>query len=324
MALLVLTALPVFAQGTLDYLNHNRPVLDAHNCYPYKGEYQDRIDRALSTGFPVGIEQDMAWYIDPAGKGHAVVSHSDKVTGNEPELRKYFFEKVRPIVEKALKDNDRVKWPIIVLHFDFKTVTPPLLHAVWDILGEYQAWITTATKSADPHELTAFDPKPLLVLTEDSDAQEEVFYKDVPLGAKLRLFGSAHTKVIPAEPKAEHERLLATMPPAELLPEAPTTYRRWWNSSWHAVEEGGQKVAGEWTAADDRRLRALVDYAHQRGYWIRFFTLDGFAPAESKGWDQSYNFGSHEAVEKRWKAAVAAGVNLIASDQYETARQFVK
>jgi hypothetical protein len=324
-ALLTLLAAPAFAQGTLDYLNHNRPVLDAHNCYPYKGEWADRIDRALRTGFPVGIEQDMAWYADPkTGKGKAVVSHTDKVTGSEPELRTYFFEKVRPIVEKALKENDRTKWPIIVVHFDFKSVTPPLLHAVWDLLGEYEGWITTATKSANPQELTPFDPKPLLVLTEESDAQEEVFYKAVAVGGKLRLFGSAHTKVIPAEPKAEHERLLATMPPEQLLPAPPTTYRRWWNSSWHAVEEGGQKVAGDWTPADDRRLRALVDHAHKLGYWIRFYTLDGFAPGESKGWDGNYNFGSREAVEKRWKAAVAAGVNLMASDQYEDARAFVK
>jgi hypothetical protein len=39
----------------LDFLNHNRPVLDAHNCYPYEGRWADRIDRALTTGFPVGI-----------------------------------------------------------------------------------------------------------------------------------------------------------------------------------------------------------------------------------------------------------------------------
>jgi hypothetical protein len=322
--ILALLALPAFAQSTLDYLNHNHSVLDAHNCYPYKGQWADRIDRALSTGFPVGIEQDMAWYVDPAtGKGRAVVSHTDKVTGSEPELRTYFFEKVRPMVEKALKENDRAKWPLIVLHFDFKMVPPPLLHAVWDLLGEYEAWITTATKSADPHTLTPFDPKPLLVLTEDSDAQEEVFYKEVPVGSKLRLFGSAHTKAIPGRPKEQHDHLLATLPPSELLPARPTTYRRWWNSSWYAVEEGGQPNAGDWTADDDRRLRALVDYAHGLGYWIRFYTLDGFTADESKGWDQGYNFGSREAVEKRWRAAVAAGVNLIASDQYEALRTVV-
>ncbi len=55
----------------MDFLNHNMPVPDAHNCYPYKGEYQDRIDRALRTPFPVGIEQDVAW-----ANGKPVVSHA--------------------------------------------------------------------------------------------------------------------------------------------------------------------------------------------------------------------------------------------------------
>src|SRR5437016_5324372 len=225
---LLLAALPLCAQTAgLEFLNHNRPVLDAHNCYPYKGEWTDRIDRALATGFPVGIEQDLAWAVDPAtGKGRIAISHEAKTTGREPGLREYFFEKVR-------------------------------------------------------------------------------------------LFGSAHTKAIPSNPKPEHDRLLVTLPPEQLLFAPPTNYRRWWNNSWYAVEEGGQHQAGEWTAADDARLRALVDHAHKLGYWIRFYTLDGFAPGEDKGWGEGYNFGSREAVQARWKAAQAAGVNLIATDQYE-------
>jgi hypothetical protein len=315
LAAMLLAGTLAFAQGTLDFLNHNRPILDAHNCYPYEGRWADRIDRALSAGSPVSIEQDLAWYADPAtGKGRIVVSHTDKVTGSEPTLQHYFFDRVRPIVEKALADGDRSRWPLIVLHFDFKTVTPPLLHAVWDLLGEYQQWITTAAKSADPHELTPFDSKPILVVTEDSDAQEAVFYTAVPVGARLRLFGSAHTKVLP---KDQREHLMATLAPEQLLTERPTTYRRWWNNSWHEVEEGGQRVAGEWTDAKDRRLRALVDYAHRQGFWIRFYTLDGFTPAEDQGWDRNYNFGSRAAVLARWKAALAAGVNFIATDQYE-------
>jgi len=316
---LAILAIPVCAQTpSLDFLNHNRPVLDAHNCYPYEGKWADRIDRALKTAFPVGIEQDMAWYVDPAtGKGRAVVSHTSKTTGSEPLLRDYFFERVRPIVEKALADNDRASWPLIVVHFDFKDNQAPLLHAVWDLLGEYSGWITTAAKSADPHVLSPFEPKPLLVLTEDPDEQEEVFFRQVPVGAKLRLFGSAHTKAIPSNPKREHDHLLATLPPEQLLPERATNYRRWWNNSWFSVEEGGQHQAGEWTPADDLRLRALVDHAHAYGYWIRFYTLDGFAPDEDRGWGNGYNFGSREAVMARWKAALAAGVNLIASNQYE-------
>ena len=309
----ILLALQLCAQqNPLDFLNHNRPVPDAHNCYPYKGEWKDRIDRALRTPFPVAIEQDIAW-----AHGEPVVSHDAKTTGNEPSLRAHFFERVRPIVEKALAENDRARWPIIVLHFDFKSLEPELLRAVWSLLGEYQGWITTAEKTDDPRRLSPFEAKPLLVLTEDADAQEEVFFKQVPVGARLRVFGSAHTTAIEAGTREAIEHLAVTARPDQLLTDPPSNYRRWWNNSWFVVEEGGQHKADDWTAADDRRLRALVDYAHKMGYWIRFYTLDGFGPGEDKGWGNAYNFGSREAVMARWKAAIAAGVNLIASDQYE-------
>src|SRR5689334_9889982 len=101
--------------------NHPYPIVDAHNCYPYEGQWTDRLDRALSTGFPIGIEQDLAWYVDPAtGKGHPVVTHQAQTDGSEPSLRDHFFEHVRPIVEHELARNDRSQWPLIVLHFDFK------------------------------------------------------------------------------------------------------------------------------------------------------------------------------------------------------------
>ena len=302
----------------LSYLNGEKPTVDAHNCYPYDGKWADRIDRALQTGFPVGIEQDMAWYVDPAtGKGRAVVTHSAQTNGSEPTLRQYFFERVRPIVEKALAQNNRAQWPLIIVHFDFKDNQASLLQAVWDILGEYQDWITTAQKGNDPHVLAAFEPKPLLVLTEDSDAQEEEFFKQVPVGSKLRLFGSAHTNMPKTKDQQELIHLAATLAPEQLLSEQPTNYRRWWNNSWYEVEEGGQPHAGDWTPADAARLRGLVDHAHQLGYWIHFYTLDGFAPGNQQGWFNGYNFGSLDAARIRWKAAIDAGVNLIASDQYE-------
>ena len=315
---LLSTQLPAQQTG-LHFLNGNRPVRDSHNCYPYDGRWGDRIDRALKSGFPIGIEQDIAWYVDPkTGEGRAVVSHSEKTTAADPSLHDYFFERVRPIVEKALADGNRSEWPLIVVHFDFKDNRVPLLRAVWKVLGEYQSWITTAPKTADPHELADFDPKPLLVLTEDPDAQEGVFFNDVPVGSKLRLFGSAHTNIPPAK-KEERARILATLPPEQLLTERPTDYRRWWNNSWLEVEEGGQQRAGAWTPADDARLRALTDYAHKLGYWIRFYTLDGFDAAAGRehGWFEQYNFGSLAAARKRWQAAIDAGVNLIATDQYE-------
>lgn len=324
---LALTAQSASAQQQdLNFLNHNQPVLDCHNCYPYDGQWNNRIDRALNSGFPVSIEQDLAWYVDPAtGQGRVVVSHTPHATGHEPTLRSYFFERVQPIVKKAIAENKQSEWPLIILHFDFKDNQPAILHAVWNLLGEYEPWLSTAVKTSDPNKLSVITRRPILVITEDSDAQQKVFYDEVPVGDKLRLFGSAHTHPAPkglSPTQAMH--WVATVPPDQLLTDRPTNYRRWWNNPWYPVEEGGQTKAGDWTAADDARLKALVDHAHKFGYWIRFYTLDGFTPAEDQGWDASYNFGSKAAVTLRWKAAIAAGVNLIATDQMEDLAPYLK
>jgi hypothetical protein len=326
MAMLV-SSLAARAQGAdLDFLNHNQPILDAHNCYSYEGRWSDRIQRALDSGYPVSIEQDLAWYVDPAtGKGRVVVSHTPHTTGEEPTLEDYFFKQVRPVVEKAIAENKRSQWPVVVLHFDFKDTQTPLLQAVWQVLGEHQEWLSTAVKTSDPLKLSPIDRKPILVVTEESDAQQKVFYDDLPVGARLRLFGSAHTHAIPkGMPMKQLVHWAVQVTPEELLNEPPTNYRRWWNSSWYTVEEGGEPGAGDWTAADDRRLRSLVDHAHAMGYWVRFYALDGFKPAEDQGWGQGYNFGSREAVVLRWKAAIAAGVNFIATNQYEALATYLK
>ncbi len=321
----LVAGLALSAQPQLGFLNHGHPVLDAHNCYPYEGRYADRIERALHTGFPVAIEQDIAWAVDPAtGQGRPVVTHAAETTGLEPTLREHFFEHVRPIVERALAENDRARWPLIILHFDFKSLDPKLLRAVWDLLGEYESWITTAPQTSDPHQLAPFDPKPLLVLTEDPDVQEQIFFRDLAAGSKLRVFGSARTAPVSAGTREERNHLTATIPPEQLLVDRPTNYRRWWNNSWFEVEEGGQTRAGDWTAADARRLKALVDRAHVLGYWIRFYTLDGFGPADDQGWGAGYNFGSIEAARARWKASLDAGVDLIATDQYEDLAAFMR
>jgi hypothetical protein len=107
--------------------------------------------------------------------------------------------------------------------------------------------------------------------------------------------------------------------PDVIEPEKPTTYRRWWNNPWNVVEAGGQNKAGDWTPADNQRLRALIDHAHANHLWIRFYTLDGATPDEMKqnGWFNGYNFGSLDAAKPRWHAAALDGADYIASDQYE-------
>src|SRR5262249_22950538 len=54
------------------------------------------------------------------------------------------------------------------------------------------------------------------------------------------------------------------------------------------------------------------------GLWIRFYTLNGHDPRDaSGGWSEGYNFGSEDAARERWRAAIRAGVDFVAVDQYE-------
>ena len=83
-----------------------RVLLDAHNCYPDGGRHADRIDRALATGLPVAIEQDLVWWTDPkTATPRSLVSHGEPFTGQEPSLQDHFFERIRPLVESALRER---------------------------------------------------------------------------------------------------------------------------------------------------------------------------------------------------------------------------
>jgi glycerophosphoryl diester phosphodiesterase len=223
-------------------------------------------------------------------------------------MKEYFFERVRPIIEKALREVDRKDWPIITLNLDLKSEEPEHLLAIAQLLTEYRDWITTAQKTSQIDEVAPLDVKPILVLTGESDAQKAVFYDGVPSGSRVLVFGA--TRTVSNNP---------TAPPSEIAPDPPDNYHRWWNNPWRVVEPAGQSNAGAWTKEKDSRLRELVQSAHKRGIWIRFYTLDGVSKADEscRGIFHLYNFGSREAVEIRWKAAAQAGVDYIASDQYE-------
>ncbi|MGH9162203.1 MAG: hypothetical protein ACRD2X_19730, partial [Vicinamibacteraceae bacterium] len=80
----------------------SRVLLDAHNCYPYSGRWTDRLDRALASGMPLAIEQDLVWYTDSqTGAPRSVVAHGLEEAATAPSVREHFFERVRPFVERA-------------------------------------------------------------------------------------------------------------------------------------------------------------------------------------------------------------------------------
>ena len=291
-----------------------RVTLHAHNCFPEEGHWTDRLDRALGTGtVPIAIEQDLVWAVDAGtGAGRSVLSHGAPLTGGEPTLEDHFFQRVRPIVERALAENRRETWPVLFLHFNIRGDEPAHLDALWALLGRYESWLTTAEKTADEARVMPLRVGPVMVLTEGG--QQGTFYDAVPVGGRLRVFGTAasgRTSSRGDGPPA------ASLPADRLIPNRATNYRRWINLSWAAVEAGGQEQAGDWTGADALRLKSLVARAHDQGLWIRFYTLNGHPPAESQGWSAGYNFGSLEAVRLRWRAAINAKVDFVAVDQYE-------
>jgi hypothetical protein len=265
---------------------------------------------------PLAIEQDVALFHHPrSNEARVLVSHKPEVDGTEPTLESYFFDTIRPEVEDALRKGNSGDWPLITLNLDFKADDPELIHAVWNILSKYRGWLTTAARGNSIHEVQPLHVGPVLVLTGESDTQQKTFFDELTPMADLLAFGAVHPSV--HDPSASAEALLA---------EPMNNYRRWVNAPWPVVEPEGQYRAGEWTQAKQNRLQSLISRAHQLGYWIRFYTLDGGSPEQlaKMGWFAGYNFGSSDAAMKRWIATVREGADFIASDQYEELSHVVK
>lgn len=289
--------------------------LHAHNCYPDEGRGADRLARALAASRgTVAIEQDVVW--DPRRR-EPVVSHDTELDGTEPTLEAHFFEALAPRLDGALAAGDAASWPLVVLHLDFKTNEPAHHAAIWALLGRYERWLTTAPRVAAAAAPQPFARGPLLVLTEQGEGQERLFHDAVPAGGRLRIFGTVPTPAGDSDdPPDVRLTKAAAAAPEQLIPSGATNYRRWTNHSWAVVEAGGPPRAGAWTAADRARLDALVARAHALGLWVRFYTLNGHPPNDA-GWSDGYNFGALDAVRARWQAAIEAGVDFIATDQYE-------
>lgn len=312
LASVLLAQAPAFGPGS-------RVLLDAHNAYPYEGKYADRVPRALATGLPVAIEQDLIWRVGRDGKGESVVGHDVDKVADAPSFEAYFFRQLAPVMERALKENRRDTWPLVVLNLDFKTNEPEHHRRVIEVLARHDAWLTTAPRTSTPDVPAPLTVGPMLVLTGADQTQPRTFHDAVPLGGKVRLFGAIPTP----EPQGDDNRAKAMslfrMSPDTLIAHRATNYRRWVNFPWLVVEAGGQNYGAEWTPADRARLDALVGRAHDHGLWIRFYTLNGHpaADAEKEGWTRSYNFGSLAAAQSRWRAAREARVDFVATDQYE-------
>ena len=166
-------------------------------------------------------------------------------------MREYFFERIRPIVETAIQENRHDDWPIITLNLDFKSDEPEHHAAVWKLLGEYERWLCTAPRGADPADVQPMRLAPVLVLTGEQDAQQQDFSDSLPAARPLRLFGAviACRKACPG--------------PRRITGAGGTTPgRRSSRRDSRRQERGPPRT--------QQRLTPAVRAAHTAGLWIRY------------------------------------------------------
>lgn len=304
-----------------------RTLVLAHNAYPDDGKYADRLDRAIASGVPFVVEEDLVW-VD----GRSLLIHNAKAAvPASPTLESYFFPKVQPIVEKALKAGNKGDWPLITLYLDIKNDPEEHLQAISKVLDKYDAWLTKAAKTSDISKQSPLELKPMMVILEDKkdDIKQAFFYDRVPAGGKIRAFGSP-TKFddnptnVPKTARAERFAAMLKVEPEQLLTQHADNYHRWFGADWAFIELCGPAHGNDWNAAAEARLKHFVDYGHSLGYLVSLYAVNGFSDAQNQGWTAEFNFGSPEAARIRWNAAVKARADFIATDQYEDLGKFIR
>jgi hypothetical protein len=235
-------------------------------------------------------------------------------------------------MEKALQDGNKGNWPVVTLYLDIKNDPPEHMAWINQWLDKYNAWLTTAVKTADMSKQSPLDLKPMMVLVEDKQNdgnKQKAFYDDVPVGGRIRVFGTLtkfdeNPKQLPRDKKEEAVAYLSTIAPESLVNKKADNYHRWFGVSWAFIEKGGQSGAGEWNKEADVRLKKFIDLGHRMGYMVGLYALDGYTEAENQGWDKDYNFGSKAKVTPRWHAVAQARPDFVSTDQMEDVAAVLK
>ena len=165
-------------------------LLDAHNAYPYEGRFADRIERALATGLPVAIEQDLIWRAGADGQGVSVVGHDEDKVADAPTFESYFFGADRPGHAAGDGREPRDRWPLVVLNLDFKTNEPAHHAHVWQVLREHDSWLTTAPRTTTPDTPAPLDGGPVARADGSHAVQQASFHDTLDEGAPVWLFGA--------------------------------------------------------------------------------------------------------------------------------------
>lgn len=264
--------------------------VSAHNCYPLDGRGNARLVEALKLGID-NIEIDLGW--DEAGK-RLIVGHDDKPRpeATYPEFEAYLV----PALEAHWQSPRADKAPT-VLTIDWKTSQPAAVRHVKEFLDHHPDWFSTAPK-AEKSPLTV---RRLTVCFTGSDAAKDLYDSMIEPGGTYRAFRDS---VFTANAYHADVKSYALHP--------ASAYHRFLTFHWANIERGGPPTAGDFTAEEAARLKALMAHAHQQGYRVRFYCLDGRLTIAGLG----YHFVDLDAAIIRWRAAAEAGVDWVATDDY--------
>lgn len=252
----------------------------AHNAYPEKGQHGDRLERARRAGLRA-VEIDVSWSEE---RRRAVITHEKIPAGGEPTLEQYFWKPLLPELERL--PRGKPGWLLLV---DFKTGHPG---PVRELYGDLQRRSRLVSRFG-----SQIDYGPLTVLLTGDNRAIAAFEKLHPARGPYLAMGNREP------PERQYRENLE-----EYFPEPPTAFYRVYNFEWSHIEpDRDARRNGPLPGNARDRLRAFAELARRKGYWLRTWTLN-----ES-------TFGGRAGLLERWTAAREAGVQMIATDEYDLA-----
>ena len=271
-----------------------RPLpVGAHNCYSVNRAVNPRLAEALALGID-NIEIDLGW--DAAGD-RLIIGHD---AAPRPGVTYPAFEAtLAPALEAHWKAHPPA--PCGDADGADRGLQDRRLGGSPPVQGVPRRSPRLVLLGPEGARVAA-DRRRLTVCLTGSEAAKAAYDALVPPGGTYRAF---RDRVFGAGARYEDDV-------AAYAATAATPYHRFLTLHWSAVERGGPALAGEWTDAESARLVALVRLAHDRGYRVRFYCLNGHTGAYLSG----YRFRDDVSARARWLAAARAGADWVASDEY--------
>jgi hypothetical protein len=266
------------------------PPVAAHNCYDYVGKSNARFVEALKLGID-NIEIDLGW--DESAK-RLIVGHD----AAPRKGREYadFASDVVPALEAHWQAHRDHRVPS-VLTIDWKTNRAEAVEHFKAFLDGHADWFSSAPKALE----SPLTRRGLTVCFTGSDEAKVHYENLVTRGGVYRAFRDRVFGATDYRPNVE-----------DYVAEPASAYFRFLAFHWGVIEPNGPPRAGEWTEAKEERLHALVALAHKRGFRVRFYCLN----ARRSVFGLAYAFPDMSSARLRWRAAAAAGVDWIATDDY--------